>query len=157
MSVRDMNPRREVCLFIILIGFLYSSSLQGQSCRSEWPVLKDAKGKAIWMNTAQLVQNATHCVPPQIPYHEYQARVQGSVLVDILVDPRGRVACAKLIVGHPLLATRSVEAARKWTFQPQQQAGRPVSFRGRLQFDFVLERTKEQNVCTYAQTSGSVQ
>jgi protein TonB len=65
-----------------------------------------------------------------------QARIEGQVLVDILVDQQGNVACAQLIYGHPMLAGSAVEAAKDWTFRPKKQKGHAVSFYGHLRFHF---------------------
>jgi TonB family protein len=62
------------------------------------------------------------------------ARILGKVVVSILVDPKGDVACVQGGSGHPLIVSRSMDAARKWKFKPMTENGRPVGFYGLLEF-----------------------
>jgi TonB family protein len=111
----------------------------------------DKTGKPIWLDTNALLKNATHCVAPQMPALARQARIEGQVLVDILVDREGKVACVHLIQGHPLLAASAIDAAKDWTFGPRKQKGREVSFYGHLRFHFSTGQTaKSENPCTVA-------
>jgi hypothetical protein len=45
-------------------------------------------------------------------------RCEGQTLVQILVDEEGRVICAQVISGHPLLRGPALDAARQWEFEP---------------------------------------
>jgi TonB family protein len=134
-------------VFLVLAGVSFSSgTLQDAdrphpaaslgSCTNEGPVLTDSGGEPIWLSTTALLKNATHCIAPQMPALFRQARIEGLVLVDILVDEKGQVACAQLISGHPLVAGSAIDAAKDWTFRPKKQRGRAVSFYGHLRFHF---------------------
>jgi TonB family protein len=80
-----------------------------------------------------------------------QARFEGYVLLDILVDQRGRVACVQLINGHPLVSGSAIDAAKSWVFRPVKQQGKNVSFYGHLRFHFSTGgATKGENRCTVA-------
>jgi len=148
-----MRPTQRSCLLLLLMGALSPSQLSGSValCPSNGPLLTDKAGKAIWLDTNALLKNATHCVAPQMPPLARQARIDGYVLVDILVDGKGNVACVKLIHGHPLLAGSAVDAAKDWTFRPRKQKGRDVSFYGHLRFHFSTRQTaKSEHPCTVA-------
>jgi len=121
------------------------------SCRAEGAVLADKRGRPVWLNTDALIKRAIHCTAPQMPAMARQARIEGQVLVNILVDRKGQVACAHLIVGHPMLAGSAIDAAKDWTFRPMKQNGKAVSFYGHLSFHFSTAQTaKGENPCTVA-------
>lgn len=66
-------------------------------------------------------------------------RVQGLVVVRVLVDERGRVAKAEAVCGPPELYGVSVEAAKHWKFTPTLLDGRPVPVTGTISFNFKLQ------------------
>jgi TonB family protein len=125
---------RQILLFLLLALTLPAADVFDTMCRTKGPVL----GRVL--ETEELVRQSSHCAPPRFPALGHQARIQGVVSLTILVDREGKVTCAKLITGHPLLVESALEAARKWTFRPMTQRGRPVSFFGHLDFQFSLDR-----------------
>ena len=121
------------------------------SCTSEEPLLADKDGKPIWLNTDALLKSATHCTAPRMPAFARQARIEEYVFVDILVNTKGQVACARLISGLPMLASSAIDAAKDWTFRPMNQNERVVSFYGHLSFHFSTGgNAKNENPCTVA-------
>ncbi len=48
--------------------------------------------------------------PPDYPADAKQARIQGTVVVRVVVDKEGNVSNIQLISGHPLLAPPAIEA-----------------------------------------------
>ncbi len=55
-------------------------------------------------------------IPPVYPPTAYAVGVRGEVVVDIKIDPEGKVISAKAISGHPLLRQAGVKAAQQWVF-----------------------------------------
>jgi TonB family protein len=155
-----MRLTQACSVFLVLAGVSFSSVIMQDadrshpsaslaSCTNEEPLLTDNDGKPIWLSAEALLKNATHCIAPQMPALFRQARIEGVVLVDILVDEKGQVACAQLISGHPLLAVSAIDAAKDWTFRPKKQRGRAVSFYGHLRFHFSTgPAPKSENPCT---------
>jgi TonB family protein len=114
-------------------------------------LLTDKAGVPIWFDTDTLLKSATHCVAPQMPALAREARIDGFVLVDILVDGTGKVACVQLVQGHPLLVGSAIVAAKEWTFRGRKQKGREVSFYGHLRFHFTTGHTaNNENPCIIA-------
>ena len=157
-----MRLTRARWVFLVLAGVSFSSgTTQGAdrphpsaslgSCTNEGPTLTDNDGKPIWLSSEALLKNATYCIAPQMPALFRQARIEGLILVDILVDEKGQVACAQLTSGHPMLAGSAIDAAKNWTFRPKRQRGRTVSFYGHLRFHLSTGPTsKSENPCTVA-------
>ena len=129
---------------ISIVLALISTDLASTTCQPNGPVLRRV------LETEELVKQSSHCVAPKMPALLRQARFQGGVIVRILVDPEGRVVCVKAIKGHPLVVLAAVDAAKKWTFRPMTQRGRPVSFFGHLTFQFSASGDSAPTSCTSA-------
>jgi TonB family protein len=120
-------------------------------CVAAGHVLTDKEGKLVWLTTDELIESSTLCVAPKLPPLLRQARFEGQVLVDVLVNEKGKVICAKLISGHPLLASSAIDAATQWTFHPKKQGEKEVSFYGHLSFHFSTSgSSKSENRCIEA-------
>ena len=129
---------------ISIVLALISTDLGGTTCPTKGPVLRRV------LETEELLKQSSHCVSPQLPLLGKDVRIHGVVSVRILVDPQGRVICVKLIKGHPLVVLAAVDAAKKWTFRPMTQRGRPVSFFGHLTFQFSTSGDSAPTSCTSA-------
>jgi TonB family protein len=57
-------------------------------------------------------------VMPVYPPLALQARIQGVVTLTLQIGSDGAVAAIQMISGHPLLQQSSVDAIRKWHFEP---------------------------------------
>ena len=55
-----------------------------------------------------------------------QARVQGVVVLEILIEEAGKVTDAKVLRSIPLLDQAAIEAVRQWEFEPTLLNGAPV-------------------------------
>lgn len=121
------------------------------SCTTDQPLYADRDGKPIWLNTNSLLKMANHCSAPKMPALANQARIEGDVFVDILVNDKGRVQCVRQVSGHPLLTSSAMNAAKDWTFHPIRRDGKAVWFYGHLRFHFSTgEIKKDENTCTVA-------
>jgi TonB family protein len=108
-------------------------------CKSTGPLLRDAEGKAIWLNSTQILKQASYCEAPRLPKLPMMARIQGTVVLSILVNDKGEISCTQTVSGHPLLLKTSTDALKKWKFKPISQAGKRVGFYGTLEFHFWIE------------------
>lgn len=82
---------------------------------------------------------AIHLAKPAYPSLARAARVQGTVVVQVLIDEEGKVIAAAAVSGHPLLQAACVSAARESTFTPMELNGFPVKISGVLQYNFVTQ------------------
>ncbi len=64
---------------------------------------------------------------PQYPQEAFVKKVEGTVLVEILIDSSGRVVSARVIKSVPLLDAAALQTVRQWLFTPAIKHGRPVS------------------------------
>jgi len=64
------------------------------------------------------------------------AKIEGAVVVEVVVGESGRVIMARAVAGHPLLRDAAVRAARGWIFEPTVLDGAPVKVIGTITFNF---------------------
>lgn len=67
-----------------------------------------------------------------------QARAQGSVSVQVLIDESGRVVSAKALSGSPFLTVEAQKAAMQARFAPTLLSNHPVKVSGVITYNFVL-------------------
>jgi protein TonB len=76
---------------------------------------------------------------PLYPMLAKQARVQGTVTVEILIDEQGRVMTAQATNGPPLLRMAAQESAFHARFSPTTVSGLPVKVSGVITYNFILQ------------------
>jgi TonB family protein len=55
---------------------------------------------------------------PAYPEIARRAKLSGTVKVEVLIAPDGRVKDVKIIGGHPLFVDATIEALKKWKYAP---------------------------------------
>ncbi|HUA16874.1 MAG TPA: energy transducer TonB [Verrucomicrobiae bacterium] len=75
-------------------------------------------------------------IDPIYPPGALQSRIQGLVVLKILIDKSGNVSGVELISGHPLLAPAAIAAVKQWIYTPFLLDGAPypVLTSGRINF-----------------------
>lgn len=69
-----------------------------------------------------------------------QARIQGVVILEAVVDDAGNVGRVKVLKGLPFgLSEEAVATARQWKFRPAKKAGQPVAVFLNLTIRFSLQ------------------
>ena len=68
--------------------------------------------------TAAGVRPVKNRVAPQYPDIARHLKIEGTVVVQAVVDPAGKVTDAKAVSGSKILSYAAEEAVRKWTFVP---------------------------------------
>jgi protein TonB len=66
---------------------------------------------------------------PQYPQEAFVKKVEGTVVVEIVIDITGRVVFAKVVQSIPQLDAAAVQCVYQWVFQPAVKHGRPVATR----------------------------
>ncbi len=78
-------------------------------------------------------------IQPTYPPLARQARVQGVVVLHIIVDESGNVREADIISGHPLLEDAAVAAVKQWKYSPTILNGHPVQVTTTVSVVFTLQ------------------
>lgn len=66
----------------------------------------------------EIVRRAKSKVQPVYPDLARRMNITGTVKVEVVVAPNGTVKDAKVVGGHPVLATAALDAVKKWRFEP---------------------------------------
>jgi protein TonB len=75
---------------------------------------------------------------PIYPDIARQARVQGSVVIECIIAPDGRVDEVQVVSGHPLLQEAALDAVRQWRYTPSLLNGVPVPVIMTVTVNFIL-------------------
>lgn len=66
----------------------------------------------------EIVRRAKIRVDPAYPELARKMNLSGTVKIEVTVAPNGSVKDARVVGGHPVLASAAQDAARKWRFEP---------------------------------------
>lgn len=78
--------------------------------------------------------------PPRYTKIAIRARLEGTVVVEAVIDERGRVSNVRVLRGLPMgLDKAAVDAVQDWTFEPAKLGGRSVKVRYSLTVKFQLQ------------------
>ena len=78
-------------------------------------------------------------VKPEHPLAAMKARVEGTVVLEAVVDEQGLVADVRVTKSIPLLDQAAMDAARQWEFTPTLMNGEPVPALLMLEMHFTLK------------------
>ncbi len=79
-------------------------------------------------------------VEPSYPALARQAHIQGTVLIDAVLDENGNVVEMKVVSGHPLLIDAAVSAVKLWKYQPTYLNDQPVPVQMNITVTFRLSQ-----------------
>ncbi len=79
----------------------------------------------------EIVRRAKNKVQPLYPELARKMNITGTVKIQVTVAPNGTVKEARIMGGHPVLATAALDAAKKWRFEPA-----PTETTGIIDFKF---------------------
>lgn len=77
-------------------------------------------------------------VPPEYPQSAKDQRIQGSVVLKVIVDKEGNVATVELISGHPAPAPAAIQAVKQWKYRSYLLNQRPVEVETHVTVNFTL-------------------
>src|SRR5208337_1110062 len=80
---------------------------------------------------SDIVRRAKSKVQAVYPELARKMNITGTVKVQVVVSPNGTVKEAKVVGGHPVLASAALDAVKKWRFEPA-----PVESTGVVDFKF---------------------
>jgi TonB family protein len=66
----------------------------------------------------EIVRRAKTKVQPLYPDLARKMHISGTVKIEVVVAPNGTVKDARIVGGHPVLASAALDAAKKWRFEP---------------------------------------
>jgi TonB family protein len=85
-------------------------------------------------------QRIRHKVMPEYPDTARQANLQGTVLLDAVINADGSVTQLKVLSGPDALAHAATDAVRWWRYEPYLASGQPVPVETTVVMDFRLNK-----------------
>ncbi len=76
---------------------------------------------------------------PLYPVLAKQAKIQGQVIIDAVIDEHGNVTEMQVVSGHPLLIPAALDALRHWKYEPTYLNEQPVPVQLLVTISFRLE------------------
>src|SRR5215470_8688628 len=89
---------------------------------------------------------------PVYPIDAAEKKLQGQVVLKILVSETGTVESAEVVAGNELLAQAAVGAVKSWKFHPFIKGGKPTKVSATLPFDFIFRDTAPDDANSSPQT-----
>lgn len=83
--------------------------------------------------------NLIYQVKPVYPPLARQARVQGAVVVEAIINKDGAIESLRVISGNPLLNQAAVDAVKQWRYRPTLLNGDPVPVLTTVTVTFTLQ------------------
>jgi TonB family protein len=83
-----------------------------------FPLAGPVRVEAQQAHNEELARRARNKVQPVYPELARKMNITGTVKIQVTVAPNGTVKDARVVGGHPVLASAALEAARKWRFEP---------------------------------------
>ena len=99
---------------------------------------QEAAPQRVLVSTTQMADQILKKVPPAYPPLARQARIQGTVLLKVVINKSGDVESTQLISGHPMLAPGAIEAVKQWKYKPYLLNGEPVEVETNVTVNFTL-------------------
>ncbi len=128
-SMRRTNTH---LVIFIAIGFL----IMTVSCHKEEPL----STKRLNVPEISLRRRAITSPMPDFPEQSKIRNVSGVAVVQLEIDPQGKVIAATVLESpDPLIAQSVAAAARQWSFKPLSSANGTGTVRGKLTFYYVTD------------------
>jgi protein TonB len=77
-----------------------------------------------------------HKINPIYPASAREGRLQGNVVLSVVVQKNGKIGKVKVISGHPMLAQAAVQAVKGWLYEPFRLNGQAVDAEAQITFNF---------------------
>jgi TonB family protein len=128
-----------MCRLAIALIWIALSGGNGQAQEKEIQPCGDSLGEnPIKLSQSEALKRVIHCESPIMPDILRRASISGRVILEIAVDPAGKVNCIRTLAGHALLKGSAIDAAKKWVFRPVIKDGVATGFITNLAFVFSL-------------------
>ena len=122
------------------MGGVIGGVLGGVLSTAAKPVTPAAAGKSAPIRVGGRVKPPRPIVqpPPEYPALARQARIQGQVQIDAILDEQGNVIEMKIVSGPPLLYQAAEDALRKWRYEPTYLNDQPIAVQMIVTITFTL-------------------
>lgn len=109
--------------------------VQPASPPTPWPAAADAIRIGPGMKPPQVTKRGP---PPRYTPEAMKAKIQGTVILEVVVGADGKVRDVRVVRSLPMLDGEAIAAAKQWEFTPMIVDGKPVPVLMLLEQDFNL-------------------
>jgi protein TonB len=78
-------------------------------------------------------------VKPVYPPLARQARVQGVVVLEAVINKNGAIGSLRVVSGHPLLNQAALDAVKQWRYEPTLLSSEPIDVITSVTVTFTLQ------------------
>lgn len=123
------------------------SLIPGGRAKTQPPAAAPASPRQVAVYTGATVKpgnGVSNPIPINRPAPQYdesarRAKVEGGVLLSLVIDPEGHTRNIKVVRSlHPGLDQKAIEAVNNWTFKPGMKDGQPVAVQATVEVTFRL-------------------
>jgi protein TonB len=101
------------------------------------PARREAFG-GVRVGAAEQAARLIRQVAPEYPAAAKEARIQGTVRFNVLINRSGSVEQVQLVSGHPLFVEPATAALKQYLYEPTYLNGQPVEVSTTVDLTFVL-------------------
>jgi len=83
-------------------------------------------------------QTLSRPVEPNYPLLAREMKIQGAVVLDVLIGREGIIQHLRVLSGPAILSAAAQEAVKQWRFRPYLQSGQPVETEARVTVNFTI-------------------
>ena len=112
----------------------------GVNAQSSADRQESKKGAPRSVTPEKMQANLISKVAPKYPPEAKAARIQGTVVLDAVIDKSGRVDDLKVVSGPSELQQSSMDAVRHWKYKPFLLNGDPIEVKTTISVVYTLEQ-----------------
>jgi len=107
--------------------------------RSQDPVFTDPLLAPEAVTDFDVAPRLLKLVKPKYPKDAHRKKIQGTVLLEFVVDEHGRVSAMRVLKAVPGLNQAAMDTVESWRFAPATLKGVPVRVKARAPVSFCIE------------------
>jgi TonB family protein len=128
-----------IAFSLFILPYQVNAKLNLQEAQESKQEKQEKQPSIIRRSEAQLRLNATNKAVPEYPIDAKSRNLEGDVVTEITISEEGNVIYAKALSGDQVFIQPTLDAVKKWTFQPTKINGKGARVTGVLTFRFKLE------------------
>lgn len=113
----------------------------GDGPNTGMPVAEKREEGPLYITVGITRPEILHKVNPVYPKAALTANVQGTVIIEAIIDKRGNVTAQRIMKGLPMgLDRAAMDAIKQWRFKPAYRGSEPVEVYFTLTVNFTVQR-----------------
>lgn len=102
------------------------------------PSLRPVTNEHPFRTSSMLQGYLLHAVQPVYPPIARTGRIQGTVVLDAIINKEGAIADLRVLSGHPMLVSAAIDAVKQWRYKPYILNNETIEVETRITVNFTL-------------------